>query len=284
MSKMALVIGAGGGIGAEVAKQLDAGGWDVTATVRSEVERQTVLDAVPAIAGVEDLDLVCAKTVRSRLQEGIAKKGLELVVVCAGSNPCGPLELADLDQARTAFEINTLSCLAIYQGVLSALRATRGRLIFISSMAGQVAMPFIGVYSATKHALEGLADVMRREAYSWGVDVILIEPGGVRTQFGLSQIPFVQSWRERLTADEAALYGEFFEAYVNRLQTNIPLGIEGCDVAAVVVEAAQARKPKARYPVGADAIRLCSAAKTKADADLDADFRQAYGNALALRN
>src|SRR5690606_12176358 len=106
---------------------------------------------------------------------------LDHVIVCAAVSHFAPMEMESCAMLRRAMEINCVSHLAIYQAAIAALRQSGGRLIFTSSLSGEVATPMMGSYVASKFALEGLADVMRQEASAWGVDVILMQPGTIDT-------------------------------------------------------------------------------------------------------
>ncbi len=92
-----------------------------------------------------------------------------------------PLEFLPLDQLRHQLEINLVGQVAVTQAFLPALRAGRGRIVNVSSIGGRVALPMVGAYNASKFALEAVSDSLRREIRPHGVDVIVVEPGGVKT-------------------------------------------------------------------------------------------------------
>ena len=92
-----------------------------------------------------------------------------------------PLEFLPLDQLRRQLEINLVGQLAVTQAFLPALRAARGRIVNVSSIGGRVALPLVGAYAASKFGLEAMSDSLRRELLAHGVDVIVVEPGGVKT-------------------------------------------------------------------------------------------------------
>ncbi|MFY9328971.1 MAG: SDR family NAD(P)-dependent oxidoreductase, partial [Georgfuchsia sp.] len=202
MQRTALVVGAAGGVGSEVVKQLLAKGYRVIATVLNQAEAARV---APGVEKTLFLDLSNADSIMPALQQqSIA--ALDAVVVCAAISPYGPLEAMPLDGLRRTLEINTGSNVAIYQASMPLLRASKGRILFISSTAGRVAMPFSGHYAGSKYALEGLGDVMRREAHAFGVDVILVEPGGIKTPMVVAQIDGLDGELAKLSPDHAALY------------------------------------------------------------------------------
>src|SRR6185295_4750516 len=99
----------------------------------------------------------------------------------AGIAVAAPLEFLPIDQLRHQLEINVIGQVAVTQAFLPALRRARGRIVNVSSIGGRVALPLVGAYNASKFALEGVSDALRRELRPLGVDVIVIEPGGVKT-------------------------------------------------------------------------------------------------------
>ena len=119
---------------------------------------------------------------------------------------------------RRTFDINTLSGVAIYQSVLPMLRKSKGRIVFISSMAGRSAMPFIGAYVASKYALEGIADVMRREAAPQGVHIVLVEPGGIRTGMVANQLKSNAAEMQALSGEARQLYLYLYEGFQRMAQ------------------------------------------------------------------
>ena len=196
ISRTALVIGAAGGMGAEIAKALVANGYRVLATVLNDKEAEHLQAAAPGVAEVHRLDLSDADAVLKNLK-GLKLASLDAVIVSAAIGPTGPLELVPLSMLRRTLEVNTVAAAAIFQACMPALSAARGRLVLISSFSGKVALPFLGHYTTSKFALEGLGDVMRREAEPSGVDVILIEPGGVKTGMVAGQLEDIARVRAR---------------------------------------------------------------------------------------
>lgn len=268
MNRTALVIGAAGGVGIETVKQLLAEGYRVVGTVFNDTEGDFLKSHAPQVASYFRLDLGNAESVVAAIRE--ANLGpLDAVISCAAIAPLGPLETASLPELRKTLEINAVSSLAIYQAVLPLLRPTKGRLILISSMAGKVAMPFLGTYSSSKFALEALGDVMRREAKAWGVDVVLVEPGGVRTPMVTAQLAWIEKTRAALSTDEATLYGGLYDAFGKAAQQGYVTGIEPTQVARIIVDALKAEQPLARYTAGEDSKFMCDISR-KPDAEIDA--------------
>jgi NAD(P)-dependent dehydrogenase (short-subunit alcohol dehydrogenase family) len=156
-----LVTGAGRGIGAATALRLAAAGWDVHAGVRREHDGATLVEQSRGRVRVLRLDVTSAEDIAA-LDERLPAS-LDGVVNNAGIAVGGPVEGLALDEIRRQFEVNLIGQVAVTQAVLPRLRVSRGRVVFVSSLSGRVAAPMTGAYSASKFALEGLADTLRLE-------------------------------------------------------------------------------------------------------------------------
>lgn len=284
MAQTVLVIGAAGGVGLEVTRKLVERGDKVIGTVRNEVEESALGDLRKSMDACVRLDLSDADAVLEDLQ-GLAHRTdvIDGVIVCAAINPSGPIETNSLALVRNTFEVNTLSTLAIYQALMPALRKSRGALVLIGSITGTCAMPFVGAYIVSKFALEGLADVMRRESYPWGVRVILMQPGGIDTPMSRGHVPQITERMATLSQEESELYGPLYQGFVDRLKVTVPNGAHPSVVADAVVSAFDADEPAARYPVGEDAVVLAEKLRTMSDYDVDEMFRESYNGALKRR-
>ena len=267
MSKKALVVGAAGGVGTEVAKQLLAAGYSVIGTVLNDAEEKHLRAAAPKVEKILHLDLSDADSVLRELKQKLT--AVDVVAVCAAISPYAPLEIAPLATLRRTLEVNAVSDLAVYQATMPLLRSSKGRILFISSFAGKVGLPFVGQYVASKHALEGMGDVMRREAKPFGVEVILVEPGGIRTPMVVGQRESVGRERAALSTEHAALYGHMYDGFAKLVGANWDTMLDPAVVAATVVEALQSKTPQARYHVGEDSKFLCETAR-KTDVEIDA--------------
>lgn len=277
--KKVLVIGAAGGIGMEVARQLVARGELVVGTVLDDAQAAQLRAEVPAIGGVEVLELSDPALATNRTGEIIAAMGgVDQVAVCAAIGPIGPAELTSLDEYARALSINFLSNVAIFQASIAALRASKGTLLLISSMSGKVALPFIAAYTATKHALEGWADVVRQEVAADGVDVVLVEPGGVRTGMVSAQIAQAKAMLAALSDEEAARYGALYQGFIGAAQAGYDGGGSTPEqVAGIVIEALTADKPETRYIAGPDAQQLIGARAAMGDREMDATMAAFFG-------
>src|SRR5215204_7328953 len=172
-----LVTGASTGIGHATVLHLRELGFDPIAAVRKneDAERLAAQGARTARIDVTDADQIAAA------REALGDEPLAGLVNNAGIAVAAPLEFLPIDRLRQQLEINLIGQVAVTQAFLPALRAARGRIVNVSSIGGRVALPLVGAYNMSKFALEAFSDSLRRELLSQGVDVIAVEPGGVRT-------------------------------------------------------------------------------------------------------
>lgn len=279
--KTILVIGAAGGIGMEVARKLAARGDRVIATVMDDAQAAMLKAEVPGLTSVATLDLADADAVQAKVAAMVAAEArLDQVVVAAAIGTIGPAELTSLASYRRTLEINTVSGVAIFLATLDALRKSKGRLLFISSMSGKIALPFLAAYTASKHALEGAADIMRQEVAGDGVKVIMVEPGGVRTPMVKDQIAQTAAMQAALTPEQSARYGAMYTGFMAAAQAGYD-GLSGGStpeqVAGVIVEALDADDPETRYIVGDDAKQLLGARASMSDKEVDAMLAEFFG-------
>src|SRR5919205_2011600 len=165
--KTVLVTGASTGIGEACARRLARNGWKVYAGVRR---------AGDAPDGTEELllDVTDAGQIAAAAEQVPELHGL---VNNAGIALAAPLEFIPVDELRRQLEVNVIGQVAVTQAFLPKLRATRGNVVFVGSIAGRSALPFLGAYAASKHALEAIADTLRVELKPFGVEVSIVEPG-----------------------------------------------------------------------------------------------------------
>ncbi|HZG48663.1 MAG TPA: SDR family oxidoreductase [Thermoleophilaceae bacterium] len=245
-----LVTGASSGIGHATALHLGQIGFDAVGAVRrdEDSERLRAEGLRTVRLDVTDADSIAAA--RSELGAG----PLAALVNNAGIAVAGPLEFLPLDQLRNQLEINLIGQLAVTQAFLPALRAGRGRIVNVSSIGGRVALPLVGAYNASKFALEAMSDSLRRELRSQGLDVIVIEPGGVRTPIWRKGNDLAERIAAGMPPESERLYGSMIEALRRRTaEIETQTGIEPYEVAAVIGTALRSPRPRARYLVGRDA-------------------------------
>src|SRR5690242_16971455 len=167
-----LVTGASRGIGRATAERLAGRGWEVLAGVRRAE------DAPPGTTAVV-LDVTDAAQVAA-LDDALPAT-LDAVVNNAGIAIGGPIEGVALDELRRQLEVNVVGPVAVTQAALGRLRASRGRVVFVSSVSGRIATPMTGPYNASKFAIEAVADSLRMEVAPWGIGVSLVEPAQTDT-------------------------------------------------------------------------------------------------------
>jgi NAD(P)-dependent dehydrogenase (short-subunit alcohol dehydrogenase family) len=280
--KTSLVVGAAGGMGLEVARVLVARGDRVIGTVLDAAQESQLKAEVAGIDRILQLDLSDAEATLSAVS-GIANSvdRLDDIVVCAALAPVGPVEHTSLKATALAMNINYLAAVAIFQGAIAKLRDSKGRLVLISSMAGKTQMPFIGAYTASKHAIEGMADIMRQEVAAQGVKIIIVEPGGVKTPMVSDQIAAVARDIAALTPEIDARYGHLYRGFHAAASGSLHSdeGTRPGDVADVVLEALNAPEPETRYIVGEDAKAFIAGRAQMSDREADAMMASFFAGA-----
>jgi NAD(P)-dependent dehydrogenase (short-subunit alcohol dehydrogenase family) len=243
MKRAALVTGASSGIGAACAVQLAGAGWRVFAGVRR---------AGDAPAGTEELllDVTDEDQVRAAAERIGELHGL---VNNAGIAIAIPLEFIPLAELRRQFEVNVVGQVAVTQAFLPHLRRSRGRVVFIGSIAGQSALPFLGSYAASKHALEAVADTLRVELRPFGVHVALVQPGTIKTPIWTKSAAVADELANGAGAELAGLYGERIAAFREVAAKRGAKGASAEEVARVVEAALTVERPRTRKLVGLDA-------------------------------
>jgi NAD(P)-dependent dehydrogenase (short-subunit alcohol dehydrogenase family) len=227
--------------------------------------RSLLLD-VTDVASIE----AAVKEIAGRLGDA----GLTAVVNNAGIALGGPVEYLALDEWRRQFEVNVIGQVAVTKAVLPLIRrsASPGRVVFMGSIGGRVASPFIAPYAASKHAIEAIAESMRHELAVIGIRTVVVEPGAVRTPI----------WDKGRAADdiEASLSPEALERYGpaivglrKTMEFQARTGVDPALVARVVERAVTSSRPAARYLVGRDAQAMAMVAQLLPDRARDLAMR-----------
>ena len=289
----ALITGASTGIGQATALRLARGGWTVLAGVRDPAAGERLLQElsegsavragggrlIPLTLDVTDAEQIsaAARRIEGEAAEGSApaQGGLDALVNNAGIAVGGPLELVPLPELRRQLEVNVVGQVAVMQAVLPALRRSRGRIVFVSSVGGRVATPFLAPYQASKHALEAFGDALRLELRTSQVRVALIEPGSVAT-------PMWDKGRD--DADRVTIppqlqgqYGHVPGAMSKVIEDTARRGVPPEQVAQTIEQALTARRMKARYVVGRDARAIVLLHGLLPDLLFDRVVRRAMG-------
>ena len=279
---LALITGASTGIGRATALHLSDKGWTVLAGVRDPAAGERLrLEAksgtlLPLQLEVTDPAQIAAAS--ERVQQEVARSahgGLDALVNNAGIGIGGPLELIAAEDLHRQFDVNVFGQIAVTQALLPALRSARGRIVFVSSIGGRVAMAFTAPYAASKHAIEAFADALRVELYRSHVQVALIEPGSVATPI----------WdKSRGEADKVTIppqlqeaYGKVPAAMDKALADTAARGVPPEQVAETIERALTASRMRARYVVGRDARAMLLAKRLTSDHLFDRLARRVLG-------
>lgn len=277
MTSTMLVVGAAGGVGLELTKMMIDRGYQVIGTVLNKDEANLVAKEAPGINTVIEIDLSNADNVKPELNSVLSATDMELkgVAVCAGIGLGGPLETTPLADLRNILEVNTVADVAVYQACMPYLRKTKGTLVIIVSNAGRSGIPFLGGYVASKHALEGLGDVMRRESAKFGVKISLIEPGSIKTAMQARLRNSLDDRIAGLSKEEAELYGHLYRAYTG-MSSGGKVGMHPKVVAETMADVLESDNPKTRYQLGQDAIDSINMAFNATDEEIDAFYRNIF--------
>lgn len=243
MTRTAIVTGASSGIGEACAVRLARAGWRVLAGVRREGDAPERTEEV--LLDVTDAEQI--RGVADRVDE------LDALVNNAGIALGSPLELVPVDQLRYQLEVNLVGQVAVTQALLPALRRSKGRIVFIGSIAGRSALPFLAPYAASKHALEAVADSLRLELKPFGIAVSIVEPGSIRTAIWGRSAARADELAATMDSEVAELYAERVAAFRSVALKRGEGGAPADRVAEIVEEALGAERPHARYLVGRDA-------------------------------
>lgn len=281
---IALITGASTGIGQATARRLVKGGWTVLAGVRDEAAGERLAAEAPGgrllavsldVTDAGQIEQAAAR-VRDLGNHSDAPDGLlDALINNAGIGFSGPLELLPLDDLRKQFDVNVLGQVAVTQALLPALRTAHGRIVFISSVGGRVAMPFSAPYAASKHAIEAIGDTLRVELASSNVQVALVEPGAVAT-------PIWDKSRDaggQLTVPPSlqAEYGHVTAAMDKAMENTSKRGVPADQVARTIERALTERRMRSRYIVGRDARAMILLKRLLPDRMFDRFARRALG-------
>ena len=263
--RVALVTGASSGIGAAAARSLAAAGFvvygaarrtDRLEELRPDGVQPLTLDVTDEASLVTAVDLILAQHGR-----------IDVLVNNAGYGSYGAVEDVPLAEARRQFEVNLFGLARLVQLITPTMRAQgSGRIINITSMGGKFATPFGAWYHATKFALEGFSDALRQELAPFGIQVVIIEPGAIRTEWG--GIAMQSALDASGSGPYAARVGRMVDTF-GREDTQ-RFSSDPAVIARTIVRAATSRRPRTRYAVGAGAKPVVVARRVLPDRVLDA--------------
>ena len=265
MTKTAIVTGASSGIGEETVKGLLTAGYIVYAGAR-RVDRMQTLAA--AGARLLSLDVTEDTSLTTAVETILQDTGrIDVLVNNAGYGSYGALEDVPMEEARRQFDVNLFGLARLIQLILPTMRTQRsGRIVNISSVGGKLGEPFGCWYHATKFAVEGLSDSLRMELRQFGVDVVVIQPGAIASEWnGIARDGLIKYSGNGGYRDSAQAYAAFMKsADESRLPS--PPNV----VANTIVKAVKARRPKTRYETGGGARMVLLLRRLLSDRAFDA--------------
>jgi NAD(P)-dependent dehydrogenase (short-subunit alcohol dehydrogenase family) len=271
-----LLTGASTGIGRATARYLAERRLRVFAGVRRDedaasLRAEGLAELVPIRLDVTRAEEIAAA--RAEIASALAamgEAGLAGVVNNAGLALPAVQEFIEVDDFRRQIEVNLIAVVAVNRAFFSLVRAARGRIVNIGSLGGYNAAPFLGPYAASKFALEGLTDSLRRELRPFGLEVALVEPGSIATPIWEKSLGYGEELKRKLPAEALPLYAPLLEKIENYARNAARRGIPAERVARAIHHALTAARPRTRYRVGLDANLMRVLTRVLPDRAMDA--------------
>ena len=276
VSRSVLITGCSSGIGKATASFLAQRGYKVWATAR---KRESLAELEAVGCKTLSLDVLSDKSMEAAVRTVEAEDGAVGVLVNnAGYSQSGAIEAVPMERVRAQFETNVFGLVRLTQLALPKMRAQRwGRIVNLSSMGGKLVFPGGGYYHATKYAVEAISDALRFEVRGFGIGVVLIEPGLIKS--GFSEAALSQMEPSSAAADPYAAFHEAVARATKESYEKGPLarftGVPE-DVAKVIQKAIEADRPKARYTVSGSAKILLTQRKLLSDKTWDRFLRTTF--------
>jgi NAD(P)-dependent dehydrogenase (short-subunit alcohol dehydrogenase family) len=271
ISKAVLITGCSTGIGRASAKRLAERGWTVYATARNTDSITDLADSGCKLLQLDVCDEASMQTAVNTIEA--AEGAVGVLVNNAGYSQDGAIEEVPVDEVRRQFETNVFGLARLTQLVLPGMRKQGwGRIINVSSMGGRLTFPGGGYYHATKHAVEAISDALRFEVRPFGIDVVVIEPGPIKTAFEETSLGTMRS------DNGESPYSSLNETVAKRVQATYRGGMAAPPeaVARAIEKAATARHPRTRYVVTAAARMLLLTRRLLPDRAFDAVLRTQF--------
>jgi NAD(P)-dependent dehydrogenase (short-subunit alcohol dehydrogenase family) len=265
MEKVAIVTGSSSGIGFETALDLARDGYFTYATIRNTKKG----DAIKEIAKKENLKLETLEldvdkedSVKNAINKIVKEKGrIDILVNNAGYGLFGCLEDISMEELKAQFETNFFGVVRVSQAVIPVMRKQKsGIIVNVSSVAGRIGFPVSPGYISSKFAIEGLSESMRYELSPFGINVIIIEPGVIKTNF-------MSSTKKSLKSDSA--YKDITNKVIAGITMMSEMGTPAKEVATTIIKAIKSENPLPRYTVGNDAVMFLEAKKNKTDLEFE---------------
>ncbi len=273
-SKAVLITGCSSGIGRASALRLARGGWTVYATARRP---ETIADLKDAGCRTLALDVTDEDSMRAAVEE--VEGAVGVLINNAGYSQSGAIETVPLEAVRRQFETNVFGLVRLTQLVLPKMRAQGwGKIVNVGSMGGRLSFPGGGHYHATKHALEAISDALRFELRGFGIDVILLEPGLITTEFGTAATASMAEIETTAGEDPYAHFNATVGA-VTKGAYDGPMRLLGGSpdrVAKVIERALKRRRPPARITITPSAKLTLATRRLFTDRAWDATMRRQF--------
>jgi NAD(P)-dependent dehydrogenase (short-subunit alcohol dehydrogenase family) len=246
-----VITGVSSGIGYGAAREFAGNGYRVFGSVRKEedagrLRAELGASFTPLLFDVTDREAVLAAA--EEVGEALGGSGLAGLINNAGTAIGGPLMHQPLEEVRGHFEVNVVGLISVTQAFLPLLGAKKprthepGRIVNVSSVGGKIASPFIGAYAGTKHAVEGISDSLRRELLPYGIDVIVVELGSVRTEIWDKGARGAERYADTDYAEALAGFGEYAQGLAKNGYTPEQFG-------RFVREVFEKERPRTRYAI-----------------------------------
>ncbi|MBC8250152.1 MAG: SDR family oxidoreductase [Candidatus Nitrosopelagicus sp.] len=267
MEKVAIVTGSSSGIGYETSLSLAREGYFTYATMR-DLKKADMIKKISQDENlplkVIELDVDSEESAENAIKTIIGEKQrIDVLVNNAGWGIWGTAEDVSLEEFREQFETNFFSIIRIIQKVAPVMRKQgSGDIVNISSIAGRIGFPVSAAYISSKFALEGLSESMRFELGQFGINVIIIEPGVIKTNF-------FDSMKIAKKVNENDTYKEITKKVISGFKMMAEMGTAPKEVASVIIKSLKEEKPLPRYVVGNDAAMFLEAKKMKTDIEFE---------------
>jgi NAD(P)-dependent dehydrogenase (short-subunit alcohol dehydrogenase family) len=272
--QIALITGSSSGIGFETSLLLARNGIYTYATMRNFSKSQEILDIAKKEClplKVLTLDVTDEKSTQKAIDMVIYEQNrIDVLVNNAGYSLVGALEQISMDEIKEEFETNFFGIIKLIQKVLPQMRKQQsGRIINVSSLAGRIGLPIASAYVSSKFALEGLSESLKYEVQDFGIYVILMEPGVIKTNF----IKNLKIGKQVITSENGDVntssadlpYADISQKRISAFKPRFEKGSSPKEVANSILEAATSDKPNFRYIVGQDASKLMEIRKNTSD-------------------
>jgi NAD(P)-dependent dehydrogenase (short-subunit alcohol dehydrogenase family) len=271
--ELVVVTGASTGMGAATVRELAHRGFHVLAGVRRDIDADALRgDGIePHILDITvESDVVA---IADRVAHDPLGRPLRALINNAGIAVNAPVEALSIDEWRRQFEVNLFGHVSMTQALMSSLLRSSGTVVNISSVGGKVALPTYAAYAGSKFALEGFSDSLRREVKNLGVNVVVVEPGAVKTEMAERGIATADRLKDGMTADQLQRYGDLIAAMSSLARSFDIDGVPAERAAKVIANAATAPRPRTRYTIGRDAAILARLSRVASDRFLDRAVR-----------